>query len=79
MTVHENFVRVILRIPQKITVDKNHTQDKMRFIKISHFWVTYKKNHSKMTRLTLLVIESNLSHTPIDHSKDAKKNSKMTR
>ena len=43
MTVDENFARVILRNPQKITVDTNHTWGKMRFFKISHFSVTYKK------------------------------------
>ena len=73
MTVGENFARVILRNPWKMTVDKNHTWDKMRFSKISYFSVKYKKNHLKMTRLTSLVIGSNLSHSPIDHSKDAKK------
>ena len=45
MTVDKNFARVILRNPRKTTVDKNHTWDKMRFLKISHFSVTYKKNH----------------------------------
>ena len=73
MSVDANFVRVILRNPREMTVDKNHTWDKMRFFKISHLSVTYKKNHSKMTRLTSLVIGLNLSHSPIDHSKDAKR------
>ena len=43
MTVDENFARVILRNPRKITDDKNHTWDKMPFFKISHFSATYKK------------------------------------
>ena len=73
MTVEENFARVILRNPRKMIVYKNHTWDKMRFFKISHFSVASKKNHLKITRLTSLVIGSNLSHSPIDHSKDAKK------
>ena len=47
MTVDENFARVILRNPQKMTVDKNHTWGKMRFFKISHFAVTYKKKALK--------------------------------
>ena len=49
MTVDENFGRVILRNPRKIT----------------------EKNHPKTARLTSL--GSNLSHSPTDHSKDAKK------
>ena len=76
MTVDENFARVILRNPRKMIGDKNHTWDKMRFFKISHFLVTYKKNHSKMTPLTSLVIGSNLSLSLTDHTK---KDSKMTR
>ena len=44
MTVDENFARVILRNPRKMTVDKNYTWDKMRFFKISHFSITYKKS-----------------------------------
>ena len=79
MTVDENFAKVMLRNPRKMSVDKNHTWDKIRFFKISHCSVTYKKNHLKMTRLTSLVIWSNLGHSPTDHSKDAKKDSKMTR
>ena len=43
MTVDENFARVILRNPRKMTVDKKHTWNKMRFFKISHFSLTYKK------------------------------------
>ena len=79
MTVDENFAKVILKNPRKMTVDKNHNWDKMRFFKISHFSVTYKKKHSKMTRLTALVIGSNLNQSPTDHSKDIKKDSKMIR
>ena len=73
MIVDDNFARMILRNPRKITVDKNHTCDKMRFFLNYSLFGHVQKNHSTMTRLTSLVIRSNLSHSPTDHSKDAKK------
>ena len=47
MTVDENFATVILINPRKMSVDKNHTWDKMRFFKICQFSVTYKKKSLK--------------------------------
>ena len=47
MTVDENFAKVILRNPRKMSVDNNHTWDKTRFFKITHFSVTYKKKPLK--------------------------------
>ena len=72
MAVDENFARVILRDPRKITVNKNHTWDKMRFFKISHYSVIYKKC-LKIDPINVTCYWVKFHSSAGNHSKDAKK------
>ena len=80
MTVDENFARVILRNPLKITVDKNHIWDKLRFFKISQFSVTYEKKslNNDPINVTCYWVKPH-SFTDRSLKRCQKKDSKMTR